>query len=67
MLFLNVYVFFVCLICIVYSSDYFEVKAHCSELLALLFEMFFDMSQTLASIEQPSRIFNHGEVTFKIY
>ena len=34
----------------------FKATLHCNDLLALLFEMVFEMSQSLASVGQPTRI-----------
>ena len=36
--------------------DCFEDEPHCNELLALFFDMVFEMSQSSASIGQPTRI-----------
>lgn len=48
LLLLSTYQFFVSMSCIVALLNCFDARRHCNKLLALPFEMAFEMSQSLA-------------------
>ena len=46
----------ICMYCIEDLENCFEAKPHRKEFLALTLEIVFEMSQSLASVKQPTRI-----------